>query len=202
LGVRTSFLASLKADFRGRPVAKWFLRRRDAAPKRHSFFHWIFASIGVDQFHFTRHNVRAVLDSFDSHHNAPNLTLSARTASRSSETPSMRPGSISLGKGRSPNSGERTLSVCRSLHPVDELLFDSELPGRDEGRQQFAIAECERQHARGVRSRERSLRRCELNGSFAAHENFARSHSHARHPGARASAIAKAPLQVRGHDKT
>src|SRR5215831_19745555 len=81
-----------------RAVAKWFLGRCTAATKRHPFFHRKFVAVGVDQFHFAGHDVSAVLNCFDFYHNAPNLTLSAHTASRSDETPSMRPGSISLGQ--------------------------------------------------------------------------------------------------------
>jgi hypothetical protein len=51
-------------------------------------------------------------------------------------------------------------------------------------------------HACSVRSPERFLRRWELNGSFAAHENFSRIHSHARDLGARANAIAKASFYI------
>src|SRR5881394_719178 len=66
----------------------------------------------------------------------------------------------------------------------------------------LAIAECDRQHAGGVRFPERSLRRSELNGSLAAYENFSRSTPFARHVGARANAIAKASIHLRGHDET
>ena len=55
---------------------------------------------------------------------------------------------------------------------------------------------------RGVRSPERCLRGSELNGSLAAYENFSRSTPFARHVGARANAIAKASIHLRGHDET
>src|SRR5882757_7596040 len=69
-------------------------------------------------------------------------------------------------------------------------------------RQKLAIAECDRQHARGVRSPEGCLRRSELNGSLAAYEKFSRSTPFARQLGARANAIAKASIHLRGHDET
>src|SRR6476619_276962 len=72
----------------------------------------------------------------------------------------------------------------------------------NKGRQKLAIAECDRQHARGVRSPERCLRRSELNGSLAAYEKFSRSTPFARDLGARANAIAKASIHIRGHDET
>src|SRR5712675_2048066 len=72
----------------------------------------------------------------------------------------------------------------------------------NEGRQKSAIAECDRQHARGVCSPERCLRLSELNGSLAAYEKFSRSTPFARYLGARANAIAKASVHVRGHDET
>ena len=81
-GFRNRFLGSFEADLRVRAVAKRFLGGRAAAAKRHSFFGREFVSIRVDQFHFARHDVRAVLDCFDFHHNAPNLTLSAWAATR------------------------------------------------------------------------------------------------------------------------
>src|SRR6478672_4247757 len=72
----------------------------------------------------------------------------------------------------------------------------------NEGRQKFAIAECDRQHARGVRSPERSLRWSGLNGSLAAYEKFSRSTPFGGHLGARTNAIAKASFHIRGHDET
>ena len=66
----------------------------------------------------------------------------------------------------------------------------------NEDRQKFAIAECDRQHARGVRSPERYLRRSELNGTLAAYEMFSRRDTVARHFGARANAIAKASIHI------
>src|SRR5512132_2072882 len=73
----------------------------------------------------------------------------------------------------------------------------------NEGRQKFAIAECDRQHARGVRSPpERCVRRSELNGSLAAYEKFSRSTPFAHQFGARTNAIAQASIHVRRHDET
>ena len=130
------------------------------------------------------------------------LTLSARAASRSSEIPLDTPSSISLGKG-SLNSGERTLSACRSLHSAaTNFCLTRNSWAMNEGRQKFAIAECDRQQARGVRSPERCLRRSELNGSLAAYEKFSRSTPFAHQFGARTNAIAKASIHVRGHDET
>src|SRR6478736_3119132 len=71
----------------------------------------------------------------------------------------------------------------------------------NKGRQKFAIAECDRQHARGVRSPERCLRCSELKGSLAAYEKFSRSTPFARYLGARANAIAKASVHVRGYEE-
>jgi hypothetical protein len=48
-----------------RAIAKWFLGRCAAATKRHSFFDRKPVSVGIDQFHFTCHNVGAVLYCFD-----------------------------------------------------------------------------------------------------------------------------------------
>ena len=53
-----------------------------------------------------------------------------------------------------------------------------------------------------MRSPERCLRGSELNGSLAAYEEFPRSTPFARHVGARANAIAKASIHIRGHDET
>src|SRR4029077_6339867 len=62
--------------------------------------------------------------------------------------------------------------------------------------------ECDRQHARGVRSPEPCLRRSELNGSLAAYEKFSRGIPSALHLGARANALAKASIYLRRHDET
>ena len=97
--------------------------------------------------------------------------------------------------------GAHAFSVLVAAFCGDELCFDS-TPSNERRSQKFAIAECDRQHARGVRSPERCLRRSELNGSLAAYEKFSRSTPFARHLGARANAIAKASLHVRRHDET
>ena len=55
----------LKSDLRVCAVAKRFLGGRAAATKCHSFFGREFVSIRVDQFHFARNDVRAILDCFD-----------------------------------------------------------------------------------------------------------------------------------------
>src|SRR4051812_40306014 len=49
---------------------------------------------------------------------------------------------------------------------------------------------------------EGSLRSSELNGSLAAYEKLSCGTPLTRHLGARANAIAKAPVHVRGHDET
>ena len=46
-------------------IAEGFLGRRTAATERHPFFHLEFAAVSVDQFDFSRNDVRAVLDCFD-----------------------------------------------------------------------------------------------------------------------------------------
>jgi hypothetical protein len=48
----------------------------------------------------------------------------------------------------------------------DELLFNLQRNASCGTVAKFAIAECDRQHARGVRSPEHSLRRWQLNASF------------------------------------
>lgn len=48
-----------------RSVAKWFVRRGAAPTKRHPLFDWKFGSMGVEQFHFARHDVRTVFDCLD-----------------------------------------------------------------------------------------------------------------------------------------
>src|SRR5437870_1988999 len=65
-------------------VAERFLGRRAAATKRHALLHRKFVSIGVDQFHFARYDVRAVLDCLDCYlnHNI-NLTVISTEVERS-----------------------------------------------------------------------------------------------------------------------
>src|SRR4029077_16773966 len=202
-GFRHRFLCGFETDLRVRAVAKRFLGGRAATAKCHPFFDWVLVAVRVDQFHFARNDVRTMLDCFDFYHNASNLTFSMRAASRSIEMPSARPGNISLGKACSLTSGERTLLACWSLHSAaTNFSWTRNSWAMNEDRQKSAIAECDRQHARGVRSPERCLRQSELNGSLAAYEKFSRSTPFARHLGARANAIAKASIQVRGHDET
>ena len=101
------------------------------------------------------------------------------------------------------DSGERTLAACWSPHSAaTNFCLIRNSWAMNGGRQKFAIAECDRQPARGVRSPERCLRRSELNGSLAAYEEFSRSTPFARQLGARANAIAKASIHIRGHDET
>src|SRR5713101_6475605 len=65
-------------------VAERFLGRRAAATKHHALLHRKFVSIGVDQFHFARYDVRAVLDCLDCYlsHNI-NLTVISTEVERS-----------------------------------------------------------------------------------------------------------------------
>jgi hypothetical protein len=69
----TAFSAALKPIFECVPSQNGFSVDRAAATKRHSSLGGEFVSIYVDQFHFARHNVRAVLDcfDFDVSHDAP-----------------------------------------------------------------------------------------------------------------------------------
>ena len=108
-----SLLGGLEADLRMRAVAKRFLGGSAAATKCHSFFDRIFVSIRVDQFHFARNDVGTMLDCFDFHHNANNLTLSARAASRVEFW------------------GTHACSVSVAAFCGDELLFDSKLLGNE-----------------------------------------------------------------------
>ena len=65
LRFRNRILGGFEADLRMRPVAKRFLGGSATAAECHSFFDREFVPFGVDQFHFARHDVRAVLDCRD-----------------------------------------------------------------------------------------------------------------------------------------
>ena len=69
------FLGRLKPNLRMRPIAERLFRRRTAATKRHSCFHWKRVSIRVFQFNRSLHDVRAVLNRLDRYfsHDASNL---------------------------------------------------------------------------------------------------------------------------------
>ena len=112
----TAFSAALNPIFECVPSQNGFSVEAPHRAKCHSFFDWELIAIHVDQFHFTRNDVGTMLDCFDFYHNAPNLTLSARAANRSSEIPSTRETVVSLGKACSLNPGERTLLACWSPH--------------------------------------------------------------------------------------
>src|SRR5436190_12535987 len=65
LRFRNRLLGGFEADLRMRPVAKRFLGGSAAAAECHSFFDWKLDSVGIDQLHFTRHDVRTVFDCLD-----------------------------------------------------------------------------------------------------------------------------------------
>src|SRR5438477_6747783 len=62
---RNRLLGGFEADLRMRPVAKRFLGGSAAAAECHSFFDWKLDSVGINQLHFTRHDVRTVFDCLD-----------------------------------------------------------------------------------------------------------------------------------------
>lgn len=95
-------------------VAKRFLRRRTAAAESHSFFGRESVSICVDQFHFTRNDIRTMLDCFDCYHDSRNLTLSPRAASRVAFW------------------GAHACSVLVAAFCGDELFLNSKLLGDDQ----------------------------------------------------------------------
>src|SRR5262249_43483577 len=64
-GFRHRCLSGFEADLRVCAVAKRFLCGRAAPAKCHSSFDRKLVSTGIDQFHFARDDVRAVLDCFD-----------------------------------------------------------------------------------------------------------------------------------------
>jgi hypothetical protein len=65
LRFRHSFFRCFEPNFRMGAVAKRFLGRCAATAERHALFDRELVSIGVDQFHFACHDVRAMLDCFD-----------------------------------------------------------------------------------------------------------------------------------------
>ena len=151
-------------------IAKWFFGRCAAATKRHPFFHRKLVAVGVDQFHFARHDVRAVLDCFDCYVSHGGNTKAANPKSQAPEK------HVRQDSG---NSGEQT----RLRLPWRARLTIANFS-------EIASAGCRNQHAGGVCSPERRLHALLLDESLPAHENLCRDSCFACHLCFRANAVA------------
>ena len=122
-------LGSLKTNLGVRAVAERFFSRCTAAAERHPFFHRIFVSVGVDQLHFTGHDVRTVLDCLDCYlSHKVNLNVISTEVERSLDVSKIaRDSSTSLGMTKR-NPTQMKIVAAITFLLASSLLAQSQPP--------------------------------------------------------------------------
>jgi len=107
-----SFLGCLKTDLGMCAVTEGFFGRYAAATKRHPFFHRELGTVGVDQLHFTGHDVGTILDCLDCYLSHSRNTKAPNPKHQAPDIKRQRRGN--LGSTRVSRVGERVFAIANS----------------------------------------------------------------------------------------